>query len=73
MREKHTAERTKTGSVVINIAPSSNGRCWEGGINGVFYRIPTGVPVEVPLNVAQLIEQSASAATPMPAGVKVLS
>ena len=34
-------------------------RYWEGGINGHFYRIERGVPVEVPESLAKLIRQGA--------------
>ena len=32
---------------------------WEGGINGCFFRIRAGVPVQVPESLATLIAQSA--------------
>ncbi|MBQ9950322.1 MAG: hypothetical protein IJO93_06350 [Clostridia bacterium] len=33
-------------------------RPWTGGINGKFYRISRGVPVDVPVNLAKLIRQN---------------
>lgn len=39
----------------IRIEPLHGETHWEGGINGHFFRIPTGVPVEVPESLALLI------------------
>lgn len=44
--------------IVIH-AKNGRERYWEGGINGHFYRIERGVPVEVPESLAKLIRQSA--------------
>lgn len=41
--------------VTIRIAPLNGETHWEGGINGHFFRIPTGVLVEVPESLALLI------------------
>ena len=47
--------------VLIRIMPRENGANapWEGGLNGWFFRIPRGIPVEVPESLAKLIRQSA--------------
>jgi len=45
--------------VRLSIAPDNLGGYWEGGINGHFFRIRTGVEVEVPQSLAALIAQSA--------------
>ena len=39
----------------IRIEPLHGEAYWEGGINGHFFRVPTGVPVEVPESLARLI------------------
>lgn len=39
----------------IRIEPLHGEAYWEGGINGHFFRLPTGVPVEVPESLARLI------------------
>lgn len=31
---------------------------WEGGLNGYFFRIRRGIKVNVPLSIAELIEQN---------------
>ena len=45
--------------VKLTIAPDNLGGYWEGGINGHFFRIKTGVEVEVPKSLAKLISDSA--------------
>ncbi|HWR22277.1 MAG TPA: hypothetical protein VN366_02270 [Feifaniaceae bacterium] len=45
--------------VKLTIAPDSLGGYWEGGINGHFFRIRTGMEVEVPKSLARLISESA--------------
>ena len=45
--------------VKLTIAPDNLGGYWEGGINGHFFRIRTGVEVEVPKSLAKLISESA--------------
>ena len=35
-----------------------NGPYVEGALNGVNFRIPTGVPVDVPLRIYRVLEQS---------------
>ncbi len=43
--------------ITVIIAPEAGVNCpWEGGINGHFFRIRRGVPVEVPVSLAKLIE-----------------
>ena len=37
---------------------AENGPFVEGAINGVNFRIPTGVPVEVPLRIYRVLEES---------------
>ena len=46
---------------------------WEGGINGYFFRIPRGVPVQVPESLARLIQENARAAELSRAGVREYS
>lgn len=43
----------------VIIAEDGNAAYWEGGVNGHFFRIRRGVPVEVPKSLALLISQSA--------------
>lgn len=38
-------------------------RYWEGGINGRFFRVERGVPVEAPESLARLIRTGAAAQT----------
>ena len=47
--------------VAITIKPENGETCWEGGINGHFFRIKTDTPVEVPKSLAMLIAQSGRA------------
>ena len=46
--------------VLIRIMPRENGANapWEGGLNGWFFRIPRGIPVEVPESLAKLIREN---------------
>lgn len=46
--------------VLIRILPGADGRStpWEGGLNGWFFRIPRGIPVEVPESLAKLIREN---------------
>lgn len=37
---------------------TGNGPFVEGALNGVNFRIPTGVPVEVPLRIWRVLEES---------------
>ena len=37
---------------------AENGPFVEGAINGVNFRIPTGVPVEVPVRIYRVLEES---------------
>ena len=37
---------------------AGNGPFVEGALNGVNFRIPTGVPVEVPLRIYRVLEES---------------
>ena len=43
----------------ITIQPEEGESHWEGGVNGHFFRIRTGVPVSVPQSLATLIAQGA--------------
>jgi hypothetical protein len=45
--------------VRLTISPDNLGAFWEGGVNGHFFRIKTGVEVELPKSLAALIAQSA--------------
>ena len=49
---------TKENKVTITIQPESGESHWEGGINGHFFRIRTGEPVDVPQSLSTLIAQS---------------
>lgn len=46
--------------VELIIAPADDGQNapWEGGLNGYFFRIPRGVPVQVPESLARLIQEN---------------
>ena len=37
---------------------AENGPCVEGALNGVNFRIPTGVPVDVPMRIYRVLEES---------------
>lgn len=56
MKETKQSER-----VTVVIKPAANGDMspWEGGINGVFFRVPRCVAVDVPVELYRLIEESA--------------
>lgn len=43
----------------IVIGETQDGAMWEGGLNGYFFRIKRGVPVEVPETLAELIAENA--------------
>ena len=45
--------------VRLTISPDNLGAYWEGGVNGHFFRIKTGVEGELPKSLAALIAQSA--------------
>lgn len=49
----------KEPKVRIIIAEDGDNKFWEGGINGHFFRIKRGEPVEIPESLAVVIEQSA--------------
>lgn len=49
----------KEHKVRIIIAEDGGNKFWEGGINGHFFRIKRGEPVEIPESLAKVIEQSA--------------
>lgn len=44
--------------LVTMVLPVESGRYVEGALNGVNFRIPTGVPVEVPMRIYRVLEQS---------------
>ena len=46
----------KEKRVTVTITPLHGEKYWAGGINGHFFRLPTGVPVEVPESLKTLIE-----------------
>ncbi len=49
---------SKEPKVRLTILPDNLGAYWEGGINGHFFRIKTGVEVLAPKSLAALIAQS---------------
>ena len=49
----------KEEKVRLTIEAVNGEAFWEGGINGHFFRIRTGEPVEVPASLARIIGQSA--------------
>lgn len=55
--------------IVIH-AKNERERYWEGGINGHFFRIERGVPVEVPESLARLIRAGAVVETLSKEGVR---
>ena len=61
--------------VRLVIAPVDDGQNapWECGLNGYFFRIPRGVPVQVPESLARLIQENARAAELSRAGVREYS
>lgn len=44
--------------IMLPLFPGIEDYPWEGGVNGMFYRIKRGIKVKVPKNVAELIEES---------------
>lgn len=44
--------------VTIIIAGALEDAPWEGGLNGYFFRIRRGAPVEVPESIAELIREN---------------
>jgi len=48
----------KEEKVLLTIADNGTGRYWEGGINGHFFRIRVGEPVELPKSLAKLISEN---------------
>ena len=53
------AALAKEKKVCLRIEAAHGEAYWEGGINGHFFRIRTGEPVEVPESLARLIADSA--------------
>ena len=51
---------SKERRVTVTIAPENGEPYWEGGINGHFFRIRTGTPVQVPESLARQIALSHS-------------
>ena len=49
---------SKEKKVCVTIAPENGEPYWEGGINGHFFRIRTGTPVQVPESLARQIALS---------------
>ena len=49
----------KEPKVTITIQSEGGETYWEGGVNGHFFRIRTGEPVDIPQSLATLIAQSA--------------
>lgn len=43
----------------VRLIVNSKNKYWEGGINGHFFRFPTGTEIAVPASIAALIKQSA--------------
>jgi len=48
--------------VTIVLSGAQEDAPWEGGLNGYFFRIRRGVPVEVPEAIAELIRENERAA-----------
>ena len=44
----------------VILPKEENGPYVEGALNGVNFRIPTGVPVDVPLHIYRVLEESRS-------------
>lgn len=54
-----TGERLRAEpKVTVVIQDDGRGGYWEGGINGHFFRIRTGEPVELPESLAKLIAEN---------------
>ena len=45
-------------TIRLILPEADNGPYVEGALNGVNFRIPTGVPVEVPLHIYRVLEES---------------
>ncbi len=45
-------------TIRLILPETENGPYVEGALNGVNFRIPTGVPVDVPLRIYQVLEES---------------
>lgn len=45
-------------TIRVVLPQAGNGPYVEGALNGVNFRIPTGVPVEVPLRIWAVLEES---------------
>ena len=45
-------------TIRLILPEAGNGPYVEGALNGVNFRIPTGVPVEVPLRIYRVLEES---------------
>ena len=45
-------------TIRVILPEAGNGPYVEGALNGVNFRIPTGVPVEVPLHIYRVLEES---------------
>ena len=45
-------------TIWVVLPQAGNGPYVEGALNGVNFRIPTGVPVEVPLRIWAVLEES---------------
>lgn len=52
------AALAKEKKVTVTIRPENGEACWEGGINGHFFRIRTDTPVQVPESLAKQIALS---------------
>ena len=58
MAEKKTKEPAAERTVRMLLPEEGNGSHIDGCINGVNFRIRTGVPVDVPERIALLLEES---------------
>ena len=45
-------------TIRLILPEAGNGPYVEGALNGVNFRIPTGVPVDVPLRISRVLEDS---------------
>ena len=45
-------------TIRLVLPEADNGSFVEGALNGVNFRIPTGVPVDVPLRIYRVLEES---------------
>lgn len=48
----------KQKKVTVTILANRDGEVWEGGINGHFLRFPCNTPIEIPEDLAVMIEQN---------------